>query len=88
MAVKRKPITKPAGTEISDEHFIRIVKTKKNASDHFDAFQPEIITVRGNQIIKRQMIDKPNLFEYAYCIAAELIDPRNMERYDHATAPV
>lgn len=67
-------------TKASDapvERFIRIVELPRKPGDAFAGYQPEIIWVQDGQVIRRAMVDKPNLFEYAFTQAGELIDPRN-----------
>lgn len=59
------------------QRFIRIVELERKQGDVFSGFQPEIIWVDGDRVVKRKVVDKPNLFEYAFTQAGELIDPRN-----------
>lgn len=57
------------------EKFIRLVKVDIGKT-HFDAWQPEILTVENDKIIKRELVGKPDVWHMAYIIAQELIDPR------------
>jgi hypothetical protein len=59
------------------ERFIRIVELPLHPGDTLRGYQPEIIWVEGDRVVRRKLVDKPNLFEYAYTNAGELIDPRN-----------
>lgn len=65
------------------ERFIRIVELPRAPGDAYTGYQPELIWVDGDKVVRRKMIDKPNLFEYAYTNAGEMIDPRN-ESYPDA----
>lgn len=59
------------------ERFIRIIELPRKPTDAFVGYQPEVVWVEGDRIIKRKLVDKPNLFEFAFTQAGELIDPRN-----------
>lgn len=59
------------------ERFIRIVELERKAGDTFAGYQPELIWVKDDEVVQRKLIDKPNLFEYAFTQAGEYIDPRN-----------
>lgn len=59
------------------QRFIRIIELEKKHGDTFPGFQPEIIQVVNDKVVKRTMVSKPNLFEFAFTQAGELIDPRN-----------
>lgn len=59
------------------QRFIRIVQLPLAAGDTFTGYQPELIWVDGDKVVRRKLVDKPNLFEFAYSSAGELVDPRN-----------
>lgn len=59
------------------ERYIRIIEHPLKQGESFPGFQPEVIWADGDRIVKRKLVDKPNLFEYAFTQAGEMIDPRN-----------
>lgn len=87
MAAPQKKVAS-IGTEIAEERFIRILKHAKKPNDHFDGYQTEVLTIRGDKVIGRELVGKADLFEFAFAQAADLIDPRNMEKFESANAPV
>lgn len=73
-----KKAQEPAVTEPRKlERFIRIIEHPLKKGESFPGFQPEVIWVENDHIVKRKLVDKPNLFEYAFTQAGEMIDPRN-----------
>lgn len=58
------------------EKYIRIRKVTR-PGDNYDAYQPEVLEVQQGVIVNQYLIDKPNLFEFAFSTAADFIDPRN-----------
>ena len=65
------------------EKFIRIIPLGRG-NGHYDMFQAECIEVVGDKVIGRELIGKPNLYEYAYSGASDLLDPRNEVRFERA----
>lgn len=63
--------------------YIRLIPLGRGTG-HFDAFQPEVIEVVGDEVVSRKILDKPNLYEFAYAIAADHLDPRNEVKYERA----
>jgi hypothetical protein len=64
--------------EIPLQRFIRIVELPRKPGDTLIGYQAEVIWIDdADRVVKRKLIDKPNLFEYAYTQAGEYIDPRN-----------
>ena len=61
---------------LSLQRFVRIIQIPPKAEFQFPGYQAEMILVDGEQVVERKLIDKPNLFEYAFYQAAELVDPR------------
>lgn len=59
------------------EEFYRIVEHDLPAGDTYRGYQPERIVVQGGRVISRELVEKPNLFEYAQTQVIDLIDPRN-----------
>ena len=45
--------------------------------DAFQGYQPELVWLDGDRVVRRKLVDKPNLFEFAFTQAGEYIDPRN-----------
>jgi hypothetical protein len=71
-AAETEPSTKPKLTR-----FIRIIEHPLKPGDAFQGYQPECIWLDENdKVVRRKVIDKPNLFEYAYLKAGEIVDPR------------
>lgn len=66
----------PADDDSAVQRFVRIIELPPEGGDHFPGFQPEIVFIKDDKVIKRVLVDKPNLFEYAYTKAGEFIDPR------------
>ncbi len=66
----------PADDDSATQRFIRIVQIPSTDGDHFPGYQPEIVFIKDDKVVRRILIDKPNLFEYAYTKAGEFIDPR------------
>lgn len=78
-----KPQSKPPSAEPRQiERFVRIVELPMKPGDTLRGYQTEIIQVEGDKVIARKLVDKPNLFEYAYSHAGDLIDPRNESHPD------
>jgi len=71
--LKPKAASKPTKLE----RFIRIVEMPLKPGDMYQSYQPEIVIIDGDRVVQRRLVDKPNLFEYAFTQAGELIDPRN-----------
>ncbi len=59
------------------EKFVRLRRTPASEGGHFDAYQVEIVEIQGAAVVSRELYDKPNLFEFAWAQAADLVDPRN-----------
>lgn len=74
MAKKNSAVKKAIGPI---EKFFRIVELDLKSGDSFRGYQPEIITVQDGVVIDREMVSKPDLFEFAQAAAVDLIDPRN-----------
>lgn len=75
--------TREAPREVSTEpieSFVRIKKHPLKPGDHFEAFQPEIVYVQGDKVVDRKLVSKPDMFEMAFAIAADMVDPRNDEK--------
>jgi len=76
-----RPRGRPRKQEVVEirklERFIRIVEIPMQKNDAFKGYQPEIIWVDKDQVVRRKLVDKPNLFEFAFSNAADAIDPRN-----------
>lgn len=62
------------------ERYIRILELPRAPGDQYQGYQPEIVYVENDRIVRRELVSKPNLFEYAFTQAGELIDPRNEAR--------
>jgi hypothetical protein len=59
------------------ERYIRIIEHPMKTGESFQGFQPEVIWVENDRIVRRKLVGKPNLFEYAFTQSGEMIDPRN-----------
>lgn len=77
VAKKLSEKKKPAGAA-QIERYVRILELPRQPGDAFTGYQPEIILVQNDRVISREQVSKPNLFEYAFTQAGELIDPRNV----------
>lgn len=76
-------MTMPVDGEKKPQRYIRIVELLPKPGEAHRGYQPEIIFVQDDKIVHRKLVDKPNLFEFAYAIAGDLIDPRNeSERHE------
>lgn len=78
--VATKPIEPVESVEsVKLQRFLRIVELPRKPGDTYVGYQPEIIWVdpQTDRVVKRKLVDKPNLFEYAFTQAGEFIDPRN-----------
>ena len=88
-AAKPKPAPIPAQQSeqmdpmIRVERFIRLIPLGRR-DGHYDGFQPELIEVINDRVTSRRLISKPNLYEYAFAIAADVLDPRNEVKYERA----
>lgn len=71
-----KRLDEPASLTNCDK-FVRI-KNVTRKTDNFEAFQPEVLWLDGDTIVKRELISKPDMFEMAFAIAGDLVDPRNV----------
>ena len=58
------------------DRFVRLVEVTR-PTDHFPAYQPEIVFLHGDKVVERRMISKPDLFAYAHPVAIDMVDPRN-----------
>ena len=67
---------KPIPIDRKLERFVRIVAIP-NPSDTLVGYQVELAFVDGDKVVRRRLVDKPNLFEYAFATGADFIDPRN-----------
>lgn len=59
------------------ERFVRIVQHPLRADQTFYEFQTELLEIYEGGVIKRRMVGKPDLFEYAMAYASDWLDPRN-----------
>jgi hypothetical protein len=73
----QEPIVASELKRRSVERYIRIIEHPLKSGEAFQGFQPEVIWVENDKIVRRKLVDKPNLFEFAFTQAGELIDPRN-----------
>lgn len=72
-----KPKEKSEKTAGELQRFIRVVELPLKAGEQFRGYQPEVVWLQDDQVVRRELLGKPNLFEYAYTQAGEFIDPRN-----------
>lgn len=66
----------PVNVDIPEEYFFRIIELPLKSGDSYRGFQCEKITLVSGTEIKRELIDKPNMFEYAQSRMMDLMDPR------------
>jgi hypothetical protein len=59
------------------ERFFRIVELPLGPGDTLRGYQAEMVSVEGDRIVERVLLDKPNMFEYAQTHLVDLMDPRN-----------
>ena len=78
VAKKLSEKKKVAASTAPIERYVRILELPLQPGDAFVGYQPEIILVQSDRVISREQVSKPNLFEYAFTQAGELIDPRNV----------
>jgi hypothetical protein len=62
------------------QYFVRIVEYPLHPNEHYKAYQPEVLVMQGEKVVKRVLVDKKNTFEYAFSKALEYIDNRNESR--------
>ncbi len=74
----------PINVDIPEEFFFRITELPQKPGDTYRGYQCEKITLVDGAEIKRELIDKPNMFEYAQSKMLDLMDPR--ERTEVADA--
>lgn len=74
------PPVAPTESAVPIESFVRIKKHKLKNGDHWESFQPEVVYVQGDKVVDRKMVSKPDMFEMAFAIAADMVDPRNDEK--------
>lgn len=77
MPSKKEVPTANETTKSKPIMFVRIVEHPVPPADTLKGYQPEVIWVDEDRVVKRQLAGKPNLFEYAFSMAGDLIDPRN-----------
>lgn len=63
--------------EPKGETFCRMVKVEVDNS-HWPAYQGEVVHIVGDKVVKREFIDKPDMFENVYAKVADKIDPRGL----------
>lgn len=79
MATKQsanKKVEEPVVDLSKCDKFVRI-KNVTQPGENFEAFQPELVWLSGDVIIRREMIGKRDMFEMAFATAADQVDPRN-----------
>ena len=74
-AVAVKKTAQDSKTKV--EKFFRIVEHPLKPGEVFRGYQGEEISIDGDRVIGRKLIDKSNLFEYAQTHIVDLMDPRN-----------
>jgi hypothetical protein len=83
-----RPNPKPTPAPVAQKapkltRFVRIVELLPKTGEAFRGYQPELLWLdEQGSVVKREMVDKPNLFEYAFAQAGDLIDPRNEDTRD------
>lgn len=74
---KPAPRPLPAVDAAPVEQFLRILELERKPGDTYVGYQIQRVVVQGDKVLKREMVGKPDMFEYAFTQAGELIDPRN-----------
>lgn len=46
-------------------------------NSHWPAYQAEVVYIQGDKIVRRELLGKPDMFEYVYAQIADQLDPRN-----------
>jgi hypothetical protein len=64
---------KPSKKTHEQEVFVRVKRITRDG-DYWPAYQAEQITVIDNEVVERNLIDKPNTKQMAFAKAQEFID--------------
>lgn len=79
---KKKMDKKPSTGKIEYYYALRRVPRE---TDHWPAFQVEVVGIDGDQLVKKQLLGKPDTLTMVMATLTELTDPRNATEHTNET---
>lgn len=75
--MSKKQLAKAVPTLSKRESFFRIVEHDLKPGETYRGYQCERIEIIDDKVTARELINKPDMFEYAQSAMLDLMDPRN-----------